>query len=92
MFFFFVFFFFQLSAENFKLKEELSKAHRKMIAEVEESVDKGVTIAGAAHAQKKVIQKETSKAIQSMMTLPSQALAAQGIKVSLRNLDNIYNQ
>ena len=85
-------FFLQLSAENFKLKEELSKAHRKMIAEVEESVDKGVTVAGAAHAQTKVIQKETSKAIQSMMTLPSQAFAAQGIKVSLRNLDNIYNQ
>ena len=51
-----------------------------MIGEVEDKVDKGMALAGAAHIQRKVLQQETSNAILAATTLPPQALAAPGKK------------
>ena len=55
----------QLSAENFKLKEQLSRekyaneiSRKAIIAEVEEKLDKGAVFADAAHARREVLQQE----------------------------------
>lgn len=76
----------QVSAENFKLKEELARERhaneiyrKSMIAEVEEKVDKGVVFADAARARKEVLKQEIDSAILSTMTLPPQPPAAPGI-------------
>ena len=76
----------QVSAENFKLKEELARERhaneiyrKSMIAEVEEKVDKGVVFADAARAQREVLEQEINSAILSTTTLPPRPLAAPGI-------------
>ena len=68
----------QLSAENFKLKEKLSKekyaneiSRKAIIAEVEEKLDKGAVFADAAHARREVLQQEILESgILSTTTLP----------------------
>jgi len=71
----------QLSAENFKLKEELSREkyanemnRKTIIAEVEEKVDRAAVFANAAHARREVLQQEILESgILSTTTLPKHA-------------------
>ena len=82
----------RLSAENFKLKERLSRerhhtelTRKNMIREMEQKIDKSATALDQADARLEVFEQEmTERALQMVQHMPAPSMALQPFRGNLK--------